>query len=168
MLSATGFMKIVAVLAIGLYFLTVCNGQETVVYSGVQHASELAGTVLDQAGAPIPQVRVSELSADSEEVRSTMTDSQGHWSFTPSEKGRTYRIEFYKYTFKKVQIRLKVTKHRERLLTVEMPVASSNRDVISNPSEWHLSIRMPCVEIWGEGLMQTSIVSQPHIRFRGV
>jgi carboxypeptidase family protein len=119
-------MKIVATIAVVICFLTVCQaGQETVEYAKVRNAANLSGVVSDRSGAAIAQVRVFEMSDDwSAELRSTTTDSQGRWSFSPTVNGATYRIQFIKDGFNTVRIRVKVTKRRAKPLAVEMPVAT--------------------------------------------
>jgi len=118
-------VKIIVIIAAVFCFLTISYANEsTIEYTKVRNAAELSGVVLDQAGAPISEVYVSEISDNgSTELRSTSTDSRGHWSFTPSETGKTYKIQLRKAGFHAVRMRVKVTKHRPKPLIVEMPVA---------------------------------------------
>jgi carboxypeptidase family protein len=106
-------------------FLTICYANEsTIEYTKVRKSTELSGVVLDGVGAPISEVRVSEMSDNwSTELRSTSTDSRGQWSFTPTETGKTYKIQLRKVGFHPVRMRVKVTKHHAKPLVVEMPVA---------------------------------------------
>jgi 5-hydroxyisourate hydrolase-like protein (transthyretin family) len=118
-------VKAIVRIAAVFCFLTICYADEsTIEYTKVRNAAELSGVVLDQVGAPISEVRVSEMSGNwSTELRSTATDSQGRWSFTPTETGKTYEIQLRKLGFHAVRIRVKVTKHHAKPLIVEMPVA---------------------------------------------
>lgn len=118
-------VKTIARSAAAFCLLTICYANESAIeYTKVRNAAELSGVVLDQVGAPISEVRVSEMSDKwSTELRSTATDSQGRWSFTPTETGKIYEIQLRKVGFHAVRIRVKVTKHRAKPLIVELPVA---------------------------------------------
>jgi hypothetical protein len=118
-------VKAIVRIAAVFCLLTICYADEsTIEYTKVRNAVELSGVILDQVGAPISEVRVSEMSDDwSTELRSTATDSQGRWSFTATETGKTYEIQLRKPGFHVVRIRVKVTKHRAKPLIFEMPVA---------------------------------------------
>lgn len=118
-------VKAIVRIAAVFCFLTICYANEsTIEYPKIRNAVELSGVVLDQAGAPISDVRVSVMSDNwSTELRSTATDSQGRWSFTPTERGKTYQIQVRKLGFRVVRIHVKITKHRAKPLIVEMPVA---------------------------------------------
>jgi Carboxypeptidase regulatory-like domain len=110
-------------LIIALATFCVAN-EEAIEYAKVRPVNSLSGTVIDQTGAPIPQVQVLEMSADGKTVlRSTPTDEQGRWTFQPTPGRNTYRVQFSKGGFRQVWMRLKLTKRRAKPLSVEMPVA---------------------------------------------
>jgi len=57
-------MKGIATLAIVLGFLTWSEAQYVVEYGEIRSATALRGSVNDQNGSAIPDVRVSEMSSD--------------------------------------------------------------------------------------------------------
>lgn len=125
MLSFFG-VRPIARLSIVLGLLTSCAAQNTIVaYTQTRSAKSLSGSVDDQSGSSLTDVRVREMSCDFKaEVRSTTTDANGRWSLYPFVSGKTYCIEFNKPNFNTERIRVKITKHGSETILVELPVAT--------------------------------------------
>ena len=119
-------MKTIAALVIVLGFLTSCAAQNTVIeYAKTRSAKTLSGAVNDQSGSAIPGVRVNEMSSDwKTQLRSTTTDANGRRSLHPFVSGKTYCIEFAKPNFNPVRIHVKINKHGNGTIVVELPVAT--------------------------------------------
>jgi hypothetical protein len=105
--------------------LTVCHANESIIeYAGVQKANSLSGVITDQAGAPMPQVTVEEMSDDWTTVlQTTATDVNGRWSL-PEVRGRkVHQIRFAKYAFHQVRFRVRLVRKKAKPLDFEMSVA---------------------------------------------
>lgn len=119
-------MRKVTLVAFLLCLVTTCGAgqQEVVQYAKIRNAGSLSGNVADAAGVPIPQVRVCEMSANSEiELQCTTTDSQGQWSLTARKDTEVYRLRFAKNSFNHVWLRVRLTKRKAAPLTITLPVA---------------------------------------------
>lgn len=118
-------MRKVALVALLLCLVATCGaGQQDVQYAKIRTAASLSGNVADAAGVPIPQVRVCEMSANSEtKLQCTTTDSQGQWSLTPRKNTRVYRLRFAKNNFNQVWLRVRLTKRKAAPLAITLPVA---------------------------------------------
>jgi Carboxypeptidase regulatory-like domain len=70
------------------------------------------GVVLDPSGAPIPDMTVTDGTENGVGVlRTTKTDSRGHFHF-PSQRGKTaYCLRFDHPLFNPLQLTLKLDKH---------------------------------------------------------
>ena len=75
-------------------------------------AQRVEGVVLDPSGAPIPDMAVTDRTEDGVTVlRSTKTDSKGHFHF-PTQRGKTaYCLRFDHPLWNPLQVMLKLDKH---------------------------------------------------------
>ena len=114
--------------AISLIFvalLAVCSADEsTIEYARVQKAQSLSGVVRDQAGDPIPQVAVDEMSDDwSAVLQHAVTDAAGHWSLPVLPGRRIHSIRFLKSAFHQLRFRVELTQRAKKPLDFQMPVS---------------------------------------------
>jgi hypothetical protein len=119
-------MKAIATLSIALGLLMLCAAQNAIVeYAETRSAKSLSGSVNDQSGNAITDVRVREMSCDwKAQLRSTTTDANGRWALHPFVSGKTYCIEFNKPNFNTIHIRAKITNHSNETIVVELPVST--------------------------------------------
>jgi len=77
-----------------------------------QLAQKVEGIVLDPSGGPILDMTVTDRTEDGVAVlRTTKTDSKGHFQF-PSQRGKTaYCLRFDHLLFNPLQLTLKLDKH---------------------------------------------------------
>ena len=89
--------------------------RELVIIDEPQSAQRVEGIVLDRSGAPIADVIVTDRSDDCAAIlRSTQTDSTGHFRF-PRQHGKTvYCLNFDHPLWNPLQIKLKLDKHAPR------------------------------------------------------
>jgi hypothetical protein len=98
--------------------------RELVVIEELQPAQRVEGIVLDPSGAPIPRMTVSDRTQGWAAVlRSTTTDSNGHFRFS-SQRGKTvYYLRFDNALFNPLQLRLKLDKKApQRAITARPPI----------------------------------------------
>lgn len=86
--------------------------RELVVLEEPQLAQRVEGTVVDPSGAPIPDMTVTDRTEKGVTVlRTTKTDSKGHFHFA-SQRGKTaYCLRFDHPLFNPLQLTLKLDKH---------------------------------------------------------
>jgi hypothetical protein len=86
--------------------------RELVIIEEPQLAQKVEGIVLDPSGGPIPDMTVTDRTENGVAVlRTTKTDSRGHFQF-PSQRGKTaYCIRFDHPLFNPLQLTLKLDKH---------------------------------------------------------
>ena len=89
--------------------------RELVIIEEPQVAQRLEGVVFDANGAPIPDMTVTDRTEDGVAVlRSTKTDSKGHFHF-PAQHGKTaYCLRFDHPLWNPLQITVKLDKHASR------------------------------------------------------
>ncbi len=108
-----------------VFFLTAAKAvRELVIIEKLQPAQRVEGVVLDPSGAPIPDMTVTDRTAEWVAVlRSTTTDSKGHFRF-PQERGKSvYYLRFDHPSFNPLQLRLRLDKNApQRALTVKAPI----------------------------------------------
>ena len=106
-------------LTCALFVISAKAVRQVVVIEELQRAQRVEGVVPDASGAPIPDMTVTDRSDEWAAVlRSTGTDSKGHFRFTP-EPGKTiYFIRFDHAGFNPLELRLKLDKNaRQRAIT---------------------------------------------------
>jgi CO dehydrogenase/acetyl-CoA synthase gamma subunit (corrinoid Fe-S protein) len=86
--------------------------RELVIIEKPQIAQRVEGVVLDPSGAPIPDMTVTDRTESGVAVlRSTKTDSKGHFHF-PTQHGKTvYCLRFDHPLWNPLQITVKLDKH---------------------------------------------------------
>jgi hypothetical protein len=85
--------------------------RELVIIDQPQPAQRVEGVVLDPSGAPIPDVTVTDRTEDGNAVlRTTKTDSKGHFHFSTQHRKTIYCLRFDHPLFNPPQLRLKLDK----------------------------------------------------------
>ena len=124
-------MRIHAVSFVVIALLTVCHADESSIeYAGVQKANSQSGVITDQAGAPIPEVTVQEMSDGwTTALQTTATDVNGQWSL-PEVRGRkVHQIRFAKVCVSSSAFQSKTCARGEdlaRLLVAVLQVCSDD------------------------------------------
>jgi hypothetical protein len=86
--------------------------RELVVIEELQPAQRVEGIVLDPSGAPIPDMTVTDCTQGWAAVlRSTTTDSKGHFRFSQQRGKSVYYFRFDHALFNPLQLRLKLDKN---------------------------------------------------------
>ena len=89
---------------------------------GIINAKALAGTVVDSAGTPIPQVLVEQLSVEGKRSQAVLTDLRGSLLLNSEVEG-LYQLRVSKPGFDSQLIRVKVSKGEKKALTVKLTVS---------------------------------------------
>jgi len=85
--------------------------RELVVIEEPQLAQRVEGVVLDPSGGPIPDVTVTDRTEDGVAVlRSTKTDSNGHFRFSKQRGKDVYCLRFDHPLYNPLQLKLRVDK----------------------------------------------------------
>lgn len=118
-----------ALLTIGwlsLLSLSVVAQMEIVEIEGPQSAKSVAGVVLDPSGAALPGVTVEERTEDWKAVlRSTETDENGRFHFSPSRNKAVYCLQFSRSGFNWLRMKLQLDKKaKPPLVVVKMPIGT--------------------------------------------
>ncbi|HKS67836.1 MAG TPA: carboxypeptidase-like regulatory domain-containing protein [Candidatus Acidoferrales bacterium] len=91
----------------------------------VQLTKSVGATVQDPTGAPVPKAVVREFGADWKTVlRSSSTDTQGKFSFTPTPGRTIYFFQISAPGFDPLRFRLKVDTKRGASLELKLTVAT--------------------------------------------
>jgi Carboxypeptidase regulatory-like domain len=86
--------------------------RELVIIEEPQLAQRVEGIVLDPSGAPIPDMTVTDRTQGWVAVlRSTTTDSKGHFRFSQQRGKSVYYLRFDRPLFNPLQLRLKLDKN---------------------------------------------------------
>jgi len=101
-----------AIALICAFFVTSARAvRELVVIEKLQPAQRVDGVVLDLSGAPISDMTVTDRTQEWVAVlRSTTTDSNGHFRFSPQRGKSVYYLRFDSALFNSLQLRLKLDK----------------------------------------------------------
>jgi Carboxypeptidase regulatory-like domain len=101
-----------AIALICAFFVTSAKAvRELVVIEELQPAQRVEGVVLDPSGAPIPNMTVTDRTEEWVAVlRSTTTDSNGHFRFSSQHGKSVYYLRFDNALFNPLQLRLKLDK----------------------------------------------------------
>jgi Carboxypeptidase regulatory-like domain len=94
------------------FFVTSAKAvRELVVIKELQQAQQVEGFVLDPSGAPIPDMTVTDRSEQWVAIlRSTTTDSKGHFRFARQRGKTVYYLRFDDAAFNPLELRLKLDK----------------------------------------------------------
>ena len=105
---------------------TCFAGVEVVEIGNLQVSRTLGGTVADPSGSPLPQVQVIEVASDWKTVlRTTTTDSLGHWSLPSVSNREIYHFRLVKEGgFNEVRFRVKVNRHKGKELRINLPLST--------------------------------------------
>ncbi|HYL74552.1 MAG TPA: carboxypeptidase-like regulatory domain-containing protein [Bryobacteraceae bacterium] len=95
------------------FFVTSAKAvRELVVIEELQQARQVEGFVLDPSGAPISDMTVTDRSEQWVAVlRSTTTDSRGHFRFARQRGKTVYYLRFDHKMFNPLELRLKLDKN---------------------------------------------------------
>jgi hypothetical protein len=96
-----------------VFFVTSASAvRELVVIEELQPAQRVEGVVLDPSGAPIPDMTVTDRTGEWVAVlRSTTTDSKGHFRFSSQRGKSVYYLRFDHPLFNELALRLKLDKN---------------------------------------------------------
>jgi hypothetical protein len=108
----TSVYRATAIALICVFIVTSARAvRELVVIEELQPAQRVEGVVLDPSGAPIPDMTVTDRTEEWVAVlRSTTTDSNGHFRFSPQRGKSVYYLRFDNALFNPLQLRLKIDK----------------------------------------------------------
>jgi hypothetical protein len=103
---------IIVALACASFVASAQPVRQLVVIEEPQLAQRVEGIVVDPSGVPIPNMTVTDRTDNGVDVlRTTKTDSQGHFRF-PSQRGKTtYCLRFDHLLWNPLQLTLKLDKH---------------------------------------------------------
>jgi len=111
-----------AIAVICAFFVSSAKAvRELVTIDELQPAQRVEGVVLDPSGAPIPNMTVTDRSEEWVAIlRSTTTDSNGHFRFSSQRGKSVYYLRFDNALFNPLQLRLKLDKKApQRGITVK-------------------------------------------------
>ena len=99
-----------AIAVICAFFVSSAEAvRELVTIDELQPAQRVEGVVLDPSGAPIPNMTVTDRSKEWVAVlRSTTTDSNGHFHFSSQRGKSVYYLRFDNALFNPLQLRLRL------------------------------------------------------------
>jgi Carboxypeptidase regulatory-like domain len=103
------------------FFVTSARAaRELVIIEELQPAQRVEGVVLDPSGAPIPDMTVTDRTEEwVAELRSTTTDSKGHFHFSQQRGKSVYYLRFDHALFNPLQLKLELDRHApQRAITV--------------------------------------------------
>jgi hypothetical protein len=114
-----------AVVALLCFPMRIAAQYQLIEIADVQLAKSLDATIQDPTGAPIPKALVREFSADWKTVlRSTSTDTDGRFSFTPVRGRKIYFIQISAPGFDPLRFRLQVDVKRGTSLKLKLTIAT--------------------------------------------
>ena len=117
--------KLAAILALFCFPMRIAGQYELIELADIQLAKSLDATIQDATGVPIPKAVVQEFSADWKTVlRSSSTDTDGKFSFTPVHGRKTYFIQVTAPGFDPLRFRLQVDNKRGTSLKLKLTVAT--------------------------------------------
>jgi hypothetical protein len=117
--------ELAAIIALLCFPMKIAVQYQLIELADVQTAKSLSAIIQDPTGAPISKAQVQELSADWKTVlRSSSTDAQGKFSFTPV-RGRTiYFFQVSARGFDPLRFRLRVDMKRGTSLKLKLTIAT--------------------------------------------
>ena len=113
MIPDNGFVnRAIAIAVLCALFVSSAKAvRELVVIEKLQPAQRVEGIVLDPSGAPIPNMTVTDCTEEWAAVlRSTTTDSNGHFRFSSQRGKSVYYLHFEHALFNPLELRLKLDK----------------------------------------------------------
>jgi Carboxypeptidase regulatory-like domain len=117
--------ELAAIIALLCFPMKIAAQYQLIELADVQSAKSLGATIQDPTGAPISKAQVQEFSADWKTVlRSTSSDSDGSFSFTPVRGRRIYFIQISAPGFDPLRFRLHVDAKRGTSLKLKLTIAT--------------------------------------------
>lgn len=114
-----------AIVALLWFPMRIAAQYQLIELADVQLAKSLDATIQDLTGAPIPKALVQEFSADWKTVlRSTSTNTDGRFSFTPVRARKIYFIQISAPGFDPLRFHLQVDVKRGASLKLKLTVAT--------------------------------------------
>jgi len=114
-----------AISALLCFSARVAAQYQLIELADVQLAKSLDATIQDPIGVPIPKALVQEFSADWKTVlRSSSTDTDGRFSFTPVRGRKIYFIQISAPGFDPLRFRLQVDVKRGASLKLKLTIAT--------------------------------------------
>ena|SRR5271165_3791535 len=114
-----------ATVALLCFPLSIEAQYQVIELADVQLAKSPAATIQDPTGAPIPKALVQEFSADwKTELRSSSTDTDGRFWFTPVHGRKVYFIQISAPGFDPLRLRIHVDAKRGASLKIKLTVAT--------------------------------------------
>jgi len=108
-----------------LFSLTGVAQLQIVEIEKPQLAKSVGGVVNDPSGAALPGVTVEERSQDWKTIlRSTETDRVGRFHFSSTRNKTVYYLQFSRYGFDWVRIKLQLDKNTKAPIVVKMPIGT--------------------------------------------
>jgi len=104
--------QVTAIALVWIFLVTSAKAvRELVELEEIQHAQRVEGVVLDPSGAPISDMTVTDRTENWGAVlRSTTTDSKGHFRFTKQPGKNLYYLRFDNVLFNPMQLKLQLDK----------------------------------------------------------
>jgi hypothetical protein len=105
--------RVIAIaLSCALFVASAKAVRELVIIEEPQLAQRVEGVVVDPSDAPIPDVTVTDRTENGVDVlRSTKTDSNGHFHFSTQHGKTVYCLRFDQPLWNPLQLTLKLDKH---------------------------------------------------------
>ncbi len=114
-----------AIVAVLCCPLRIYAQYQVVELAEVQLAKSVAATIQDSTGAPVPKALVQEFDADWKTVlRSSSTDSEGTFSFTPVAGRKIYFIQISAPGFDPLRVRIRVDSKHGTMLHLKLVTAT--------------------------------------------
>jgi hypothetical protein len=119
------FFKLAVTVALLCFPMGVSAQYQLVELGDVQLAKSLAATIQDSTGTPVRNAVVEEFSSDWKTVlRTSSTDRDGKFSFTPEAGRKIYFIQVSSPGFDPLRFRLQVDTKHGAVLKVKLTVAT--------------------------------------------
>ncbi len=117
MCTINRLFELAAILTLLCFPMRIAAQYQVIELADVQLAKSVGATIEDPNGLPVPKAVVQEFSADWKTVlRSSSTDTQGKFSFTPAPGRRVFFIQVSAPGFDPLRFRLQLdTKHGANL-----------------------------------------------------
>ena len=117
--------RLVALVALLCFPMRIEAQYQLIELADVQLAKSLGATIQGSTGAPVPKAAVQEFSADWKTVlRSTSTDTDGRFSFTPLRSKKIYFIQISAPGFDPLRLHLQVDVKRGASLKLKLTIAT--------------------------------------------
>ena len=117
--------RLFAIACLSFSSVILAAQMEVVEIEKPQLAKSVAGFVVDPSGAGLSGVRVEERSGDWKTVlRSTKTDDKGRFHFSNSGNKSVYYLQFSRFGFNWLRLKLQLDKTVKRPIIIKMPIGT--------------------------------------------